>query len=481
MDEKKQKNIVILGAGITGLTVAWELSKISGFRVSLIEKETFVGGLAATIKRKVGRSEISLDLGSHRLHESPEAGVFDLIQELCGGLLLKRKRDGLIFIRGKYLKYPPSAFDILFGFGVPAGLKMIGDFLGARFLRVFTGSSCANFESFVKNQIGTELYERFYKPYAVKLWGMSPERISYDPAVSRMRKFSWQTALGEFKKRILRGEENYYFYPAHGIGALSETMKNRLVANGGQVFLSARIQEVKTKPEGIESVEISDQKGSKEKIPADILISTIPISELYRLVSRDNIQSALPPFDLKYRGLRILYLFLEDTVHHPNETFYFPEPDLLIGRVSEISKYSPSLNPDAGHSILTIEIPCSEDDRIWNMSDSALSELCLNELKKIKILRMEVSKVSDAFSVKEKYVYPVYELDWKTKFKRIYDALNAIPNLYQVGRSALFLHCNIDHCMAMGMRLAKLIASGQCGKKAWAAQVKKFSGFKIRE
>jgi len=481
MEEKKEKNIVVLGGGITGLTVAWELSKIPGFRVAVIEKEAYVGGLAATIKRKIDGNEVSLDLGSHRLHESSEPGVFDLIQELCGGLLLKRKRDGLIFIRGKYLRYPPSAFDILFSSGMVDGMKMIGDFLGARLLRFFTGSSYSSFESFVKNQVGKELYERFYKPYALKLWGIPPEHISYEPAVNRMRKFSWQTVLQEFKKRILRGEENYYFYPAHGIGALSEAMKEKFLVNGGRIFLSAQIQKIKTGPGGVESVEFLNQRGVREKLQADTLVSTIPFGELYRLAGQSGVKDSLPSFDLKYRGLRILYLFLNDTVHHPNETFYFPEPDLLIGRVSEISKYSPSLNQNTRHSILTIEIPCSEDDRIWNVSDGALSELCLTELRKIKILRKEVFNVAEVFSVKEKFVYPVYELEWNQKFCRVYDALNSIRNLYMVGRSALFLHCNIDHCMAMGMRLARLFAAGQCSKETWARQTKKFSEFKIRE
>jgi len=42
----KNKNVVIIGAGFTGLTAGYELSK-KGFNVTIIEKSDEVGGLAA--------------------------------------------------------------------------------------------------------------------------------------------------------------------------------------------------------------------------------------------------------------------------------------------------------------------------------------------------------------------------------------------------------------------------------------------------
>lgn len=459
-----------------------ELAKTYGPRVILVEKEPHVGGLAATIIRKVGGHEISLDLGSHRLHADSEPGVFDLVQELCGGLLLKRKREGLIYVGGKYLRYPPSAFDILFGFEAKDGMKMIRDFVSARLIRFLRGSSYSNFESFVISQIGKELYERFYKPYAVKLWGLPLESISYEPALNRMRKFSWQSALREFRRRVFEEDENYYFYPAHGIGALANAMKDHFIGNEGQVFLSSKIEGLTIGGKSnVQSIRILNAKGEREEFKTELLISTIPIGELHRLVSSSGLEVRLPSFDLKYRSLRILYLFLEHNVPHPNETFYFPEPDILVGRVSEIGKYSPSLNRHFGASILTIEIPCSEGDRIWNLSDAALSELCINELKKIKILRKEVVKAKECFSVKEPIVYPVYELGWKEKFLGIYDQLNSVDNLYMTGKSALFLHCNIDHCITMGQRLVKFIEAGKRDKADWRKITNDFLKFRIRE
>ena len=43
------KKIVVIGAGIAGLSVAWKLSE-RGYKVDVIESDTTIGGLAKSIK-----------------------------------------------------------------------------------------------------------------------------------------------------------------------------------------------------------------------------------------------------------------------------------------------------------------------------------------------------------------------------------------------------------------------------------------------
>jgi len=51
ISNKKNKSAVILGAGLAGLAAGYELAK-AGFKVTVIEKDDGVGGLARTIKYK---------------------------------------------------------------------------------------------------------------------------------------------------------------------------------------------------------------------------------------------------------------------------------------------------------------------------------------------------------------------------------------------------------------------------------------------
>ncbi len=63
----------------------------------------------------------------------------------------------------------------------------------------------------------------------------------------------------------------------------------------------------------------------------------------------------------------------------------------FFGRVSELNKYSPALNPNPEETVLTVEIPCSENDDKWNMSDDELGELCSKELQRFGILKTPVT------------------------------------------------------------------------------------------
>ena len=45
------KKIVVIGGGITGLSIAWKLSE-KGYEVKVIEMDKFIGGLARSIKNR---------------------------------------------------------------------------------------------------------------------------------------------------------------------------------------------------------------------------------------------------------------------------------------------------------------------------------------------------------------------------------------------------------------------------------------------
>src|SRR5215831_16725494 len=135
--------IVILGAGITGLTAGWALSRTKSCDVVILEKSDTIGGLATTFTR----GEFSFDLGSHRLHDDSDPEVGTLIRDLCGSDLIRRDRLGLIYLQRKALPYPPSAFDILFAFGQRDALRFSRDWLKARLNRR-QQREAQNFEDF---------------------------------------------------------------------------------------------------------------------------------------------------------------------------------------------------------------------------------------------------------------------------------------------------------------------------------------------
>ena len=63
----KNKKIIIIGAGITGLVTAYELLK-QGHKVVIAEKEADVGGLARSFKY----NNMVFDIGPHRFFSNKE-------------------------------------------------------------------------------------------------------------------------------------------------------------------------------------------------------------------------------------------------------------------------------------------------------------------------------------------------------------------------------------------------------------------------
>lgn len=471
------RKIIILGAGITGLTVAWELSRVYPGRILVLENEPMVGGLAATLMQ----GNLSLDLGSHRLHEGYHPEVDSLINELCGGDLLRRERRGLIFLADRALAYPPSPLDIMFAFGLQGFLRFSGDLALARLRRLVRPRDDEDFEGYTTGMVGRSLYERFYRPYAVKLYGLSPREISRDPAISRVRKFAISSLLG-VPRRMIRRTRPTYLYPAGGIGQLTHALQQRFLRDGGQIRFISRIDELRLRDDRkVEAIAYTARDGAREIEEAGLVISTIPLDTLHRLIRFESEAHGPPAFDLRWRGLRLLYLITKDEVLGEHETYYFPEPHIPFGRVSELKKYSPLLNRGRDEAVLTVEIPCSYDDAVWNMPDDRLAALCIVELRRLRILRASAKGDALFFSKRLKNVYPVYDLGWRNRFERIYRRLDALENLYFIGRGALFLHCNIDHCMLMAIKLAGHLANGIHTKDGWDAIVREFFSYRVRE
>lgn len=465
------EKIVILGGGITGLTVAWELSKNSELPVLLIEKNVSTGGLAGSFQRR----DRIFDFGSHRIHEQYDPEVLGIIRELLGDELLKRPRRGQIRIQGKFLNYPPAITQVLTSFGLAQGIRLVRDFLLSRNSFFFTPHRATrptpgmSFEEYATRAVGKSLYESFYRPYALKLWGVSPAGLSFEPAVSRVRKFELRAVWKELKNKATGATSSHsFYYPARGFGQIAEKIQERFIANGGEILFESSVERLELKNDSeVEAVHVETSGGESRRLSARLLISTAPIDVLHELVCSALGGGETAELGLCWRSLRILYLFTPDKTPSVHETYYFPEPDVIFGRVSEPAKYSPFLNQVGGKTALVVEIPCTHGDEIWNLEDEIIAERCIGDLRKLKILSPRPAGDSEYFSRKIKNLYPVYELGWREKLDEALRRFHSIKNLYPVGRPALFLHCNVDHCMAMALKLARHLSDEKKTHEDW--------------
>ena len=78
-EKELSESIIVIGAGITGLSVAWRLSK-KGYKVIVLEQQKFSGGLSTSIKEK----GFKMDIGPHFLTLPVESNITNEIKKLVG-------------------------------------------------------------------------------------------------------------------------------------------------------------------------------------------------------------------------------------------------------------------------------------------------------------------------------------------------------------------------------------------------------------
>lgn len=450
--------IVIIGAGITGLVLANELSKKYGENVLVLEKQDFIGGLSATVKR----DGMIFDLGSHRLHRDISQGVKSYIENILGVKLLKRQRNGKLLFRGKYIHYPPNLRNFLRHFSV---LEILG-FVGSYLKNVFqpSGSNGLNYQDAMVGAVGWKIYSAFYKGYAEKLWGKDPREISVDGKRKRV--------IGDFKmlRRSCFAKSSYYYYPQDGIGSIAETLEQKARKKNAQIMTAVTVRKVVRDNSRVSALIIEDRQGLRTETDVALLISTMPIDDLCQAVFSNKI----PQEQLDWRGAKLVHALMDQALPTNTETYYFPGRDVTIGRLSDISKYSPCLDTPKRGAVLTLEIPLSERDAIWNMNDASLLDTCYRDLVNMNIFQKD-PRILDYRVTRLIKTYPVYTMGWEKKFFAMLAQISQIENLYTLGRGGLYLHCNIDHCIEQGVALATYLLSGEShDRKVWDSKINEF-------
>ena len=184
---KPGDRIVVVGAGPAGLTAAYLLSQ-AGYKVTVLEGDTVVGGISRTAQYKGFR----FDIGGHRFF-TKITPVQELWEEILGDDFISVPRLSRIHYDGKYFDYPLKAMNALRGLGI--------DQRGAHRPQLLQGARLRpspveeNFEQWVTNRFGKRLYEIFFKTYTEKVWGIPCTEIRAEWAAQRIQGLSLAKAI----------------------------------------------------------------------------------------------------------------------------------------------------------------------------------------------------------------------------------------------------------------------------------------------
>lgn len=457
-------HIVILGAGPAGVGAAYQLRRQDKARVTVIEQQVVVGGNAGSFEAGGQR----LDYGSHRLHPACDPKILADIRSLLGDDLLDRPRHGRIRLRGKWIHFPLAPLDLLLRLDRSFAIRTLRDMtVGAMARRSDHGEH--TFSSVLLASLGPTICEEFYFPYARKIWGREPWQLSSIQARRRVSAGSFGKLVRKVLSALpgLKSEgTGRFFYPRRGYGQITEAYAAAAQTLGAELLLETRVTSIQLKQNGKSGWRVEAmQNGRPVTLDADQIWSTIPITLLSRLITPQPEPAVLDAAEqIEYRAMLLVYLEIPTDRFTEYDAHYFPGADLAITRLSEPKNYSGTDEP-RGRTTLCAELPCSPDDRLWNMSDAQLGELVAADLARASI---PLPHAPVAVHVKRlRHAYPIYENGYEAPLQKLDAWADSLPDLLTYGRQGLFAHDNTHHALHMAYSAVDSLRDGVFDREKW--------------
>ncbi|MBU1197125.1 FAD-dependent oxidoreductase [Candidatus Micrarchaeota archaeon] len=465
-------SVVVLGAGVTGLSAGWKLAE-SGLAVDVLEKRDHIGGTATTFQR----GPYQLDLGPHKIY-TQLPNVMKEIQGLLGEELQTIPKKSRIRILEKYFSYPfkPTALmsgvspAVAFGFGMSYASMLAK--------RTISKEEDYSYEKYLTNRFGRKIYEAVFQGYAEKVWGVNPNGL--DAELARIRVSI--PSLTELIKRMFLGNKNKkeitaseFYYPKHGCIQLSNRMAQRITDNGGRIHLKTLPTEIRMDGHRVDTV-IFEERGLRKPLTPSYLISSIHLGDvvkLFRPLPPEKVLQAASK--LRYRALILVYLVVKKSRLFDDNWIFYPERDIVFNRISEQKGFSGLMVPE-DKTVLCVEITCSDGDAQWNASDHALYGQVVADLEKVEILKRD--EVAESFTVRLRNKYPLYDVGFSVHLNEVVKYLDSLDNFLTIGRQGLFNYNNMDHCLDMGFLASDHIVQSRT-KEEWTESKKRFSQYQI--
>lgn len=458
-----KKKVIIIGAGPSGLASALEFlnqKQEYNYEVSIFEADNQVGGISKTLHYKGHR----FDLGGHRFYTKlPE--IEELYSSYLGKDMLKRKRLSRIFYEGQFYNYPLSLSNALGNLGIARSLKFALSYIKRQIRR---HKKETNFDEWVSNRFGDELFKVFFKSYTEKVWGISTSKLSSDWAAQRIQDFNLRKVFLETilkRKSSSKTTVSSFYYPKFGPGMLYEKIKNDLEEKQISVKLHKEMIGINRTNFHIESVIIKDSRtGNLSVEKADFFISTIPLDQL--VIQLNPGKRLLKEVEkLKFRNFLTVNLIVRSNPF-PDQWLYIHDPTVKVGRIQNFKNWSPYMaKSGANYTPIAMEYFASENDSIWNMNDKQLINLASEEIHKIGIVKKE--DIIDSFVYRVRNAYPIYNFDYKKPLEESKKFLNKFDNLFLCGRGALFRYNNQDHSIQTGFYATRNLLSRKALYNVW--------------
>lgn len=453
MNDKKKK-VVILGAGVGGLSVGYFLAKTGKYEVVVIEKEQVIGGLCGSFKH----DGFVLDYGAHKLY-SVIPGILDDINDLMKGRLIKVPKKNRLFLRGHLVDYPLRLGSLAQALGVATFIQLGFGYATTILKGFFDKKDAHSYEDYVVKRFGIPAYELVFKPLADKVWG-SPSALHSDMARARIPASGGIEVILKLlgiKKDTLESNAEYFYYPSRGFGDFPNVLKENIESMGGKVIVGVEIEKIEQTNNKISSV-IGILNKQAVSFTCDYLVSSIHLPVISRLLFPDtNNEFDKAINGLQFRHLILVYIFIKRQRVLDDQWIFFPESNLIFSRIFEQKQMNPELCPD-DRTVICCDFTFSNNDKVSQLTDAELANKCIKGLVDCGFIKSE--EVADYFVKRIYNFYPRYDLKYNEKLKIVFDKIKQVENILLTGRIGMYNYNNADHCYDMGKFISNKFVEG---------------------
>lgn len=429
-------NIIILGGGISGVSLAYFIQNFSKIKkIYILEKNRKLGGLLRSFKFE----DIYYDVGPHIIF-SKHKDILELNKKILQKNINNLKRSNkIIYKNSRFIKYP---FENEL-YKLPQKDKTIA--LNAFLNNPFKNYAPKNMNQFFLKIFGSGITNLYLNPYNQKIWKFDPSFLDTQ-MVSRIPKPPDEDIIKSANGIKTEGYKHqlYFQYPKYGgIESLFNGYLNQLNKKI-EILKNISIKQIKT------GKKILVQLNEKKTIKGDYLYSSIPLNSLDSYI-KTNTSINSSSKKLLYNSIKIIIVKIKGDVAGKNFAFMIPDPDIIFHRISKLNFLGKNYSKN-GYTYFQIEITYRKKDQIDKLNKTDLKRKVIDGLRKIKFLNKNNKLIK--YEIKDfKYAYVIYDLNHRKNVNNLINFYNK-KKIFCIGRWGSWEYLNSDQVIFQSKKFA---------------------------
>ena len=410
------KTIAIIGAGVSGLTVAHQLK--DKYKVTVFEKESTPGGL---IRCKRVEGNLYHLCGGH-VFNSKRQDVLDWFWSRFDkeNEFVKADRNSVVFMTdGRHIPYPVE--NHIYLFNNETQKSFIEDLLVIARNEDYEPT---NFEEFLKHRFGDTLYRLYFKPYNEKVWRRSLKNVPLSWLEGKLPMPTVQEMIFNNINQVKEKSfvhSTFWYEKKNG----SQYIADKL-AEGIEIRYNSEIDNIERTTDGwLINGELFD-----------LIVFCGNIKQLPAIIKGIDITKFTPDIDaLEYHGTTSVFCEIDT---NPYSWIYLPDSNYDSHRIICTGNFAAS-NNTPGTMTATVEF-----------TDEISKEDIIEQLKRIP---MHPKYLDHHYN---KYTYPIQDTNTRNMIDTLKREL-AKEQFHFTGRFADWEYYNMDVAMGAAIDLCQAL------------------------